>query len=251
MESIYPMPDAHYDNPQLAKLYDFDSPWSIDRDFYLSLAVKTRQSILDLGCGTGLLCNAYAAINHDVTGVDPSAAMLSVARQKPHGEDIEWVQSNAQTYQSGKLFDLIIMTGHAFQVLLEDADIQATFAVMRKHLKFDGAVVFESRNPEIDWSKKWNYEMLLQLPGTAVYESRRFMKMDKERMTFELRYQFPDETIVSESELRFLSKGAIEEQLVASGLSVVKVLGDWSGNPFKSHTSREMIFFASSAEGED
>ncbi len=154
------MPDNHYGNTKLADIYDLDSPWSIDRDFYLSLAGTPNQRILDLGCGTGLLCNAYAAQNHHVTGVDPSPAMLEVAHRKPHGKEIEWVQSFAQNYESDRLFDLIIMTGHAFQVLLEDVEVLATFSTMRKHLKPSGIVVFESRNPVIDWTKEWNYDMV-------------------------------------------------------------------------------------------
>src|SRR5271154_6288920 len=153
------MPDNHYVNSKLAEIYDLDSGWSNDRDFYLSLAGPQRQRILNLGCGTGLLCNAYAAENHDVTGVDPSPAMLAVGRRKPHGNEIEWVQSFAQTYQSDKLFDLIIMTGHPFQVLLEDVDVLATFSIMRKHMKPGCLAVFESRNPLIDWAKEWDYDM--------------------------------------------------------------------------------------------
>jgi 2-polyprenyl-3-methyl-5-hydroxy-6-metoxy-1,4-benzoquinol methylase len=117
------MVDNHYDDPRLAEVYDFDSPWSIDREFYLSLAGSSPQNILDLGCGTGLLCDAFAAKGHQVTGVDPSPAMLAVARRKPHGDKIQWMQAQAQaqSYASAKRFDLIIMTGHAFQVLLNDA----------------------------------------------------------------------------------------------------------------------------------
>lgn len=239
------MPDAHYENPRLAEVYDLGSPWSVDRDFYLSLACTSRASILDLGCGTGLLCDAYAANSHDVTGVDPSAAMLEIARRKRHGEKIEWVQSRAQTYRSDKRFDLIIMTGHAFQVLLEDADVLAAFATMRKHLKSGGVVAFESRNPAIDWTTRWSYDMALELPGGGVvHESRRFLAMENERMTFELRYRFPDETFVSESELRFLSRQDIEDRLTASGLRVENVLGDWEAEPFDEKSSREMIFIA-------
>lgn len=238
------MPDTHYENIKLAAIYDLDSPWSIDRDFYLSLAGPPPLSILDLGCGTGLLCNAYAAMNHDVTGVDPSPAMLEVARQKPHGKEIEWVQSLAQTYQSDKRFDLILMTGHAFQVLLEDADVLATLATIRKHLKPASFVTFESRNPAIDWAKQWNYDLVLQLPEGIVHESRRFLAMENDRMIFELRYEFPDETLISESELRFWSRQDIEERLIESGLYVDTVLGDWDAKPFDESSSLEMIFTA-------
>lgn len=242
------MPDAHYLNPRLAELYDLDSPWSIDRDFYLSLAGPPRQRILDLGCGTGLLCNAYAARNHDVTGVDPSPAMLAIGLRKPHGHEIEWVQSFAQSYQSDKLFDLIIMTGHAFQVLLDDVDVLAAFSTVRKHMKPTGHLVFESRNPLIDWAREWNYDMVIELPQSIIHESRRFLFMENDRLTFELRYQFPDQTLVSASELRFLSRKDIEEHLIASGLCIDNILGDWNGKPFDESTSHEMIFIASAAQ---
>lgn len=241
------MPDTHYENPKLAELYDLDSPWSSDRDFYLSLAGPPRQKILDLGCGTGLLCNAYAAKNHDVTGVDPSSVMLDIGRRKPHGAKIAWVQSFAQTYQSDKLFDLIIMTGHAFQVLLDDKDVLSTFSTMRKYIKPDGFVVFESRNPVIDWEQDWNYEISLKLQDKTVHESRRFLGMKGDRMTFELAYRFPNEILVSTSELRFLSRSNIEEHIVASALYVDKVLGGWNGESFDEKTSREMIFIVRAA----
>jgi 2-polyprenyl-3-methyl-5-hydroxy-6-metoxy-1,4-benzoquinol methylase len=244
LDWISQMPDNHYENPRLAEIYDLDSPWSVDRDFYLSLANKPRQRILDLGCGTGLLCNAYAAMDHDVTGVDPSSAMLDVARRKACGNEIEWVQSSAQMYRSDKLFDLIITTGHAFQVLLTDADIKATFAVMRKHLKPSGFVVFETRNPVIGWESKWNYDMVLETRGGHVHESRRFLSIENERMKFQLRYQFPDEILVSESQLRFLSRKSIEERLIASELRADKVFGDWNGTPFDEQSSQEIIFIA-------
>ncbi|MFK4255705.1 methyltransferase domain-containing protein [Agrobacterium tumefaciens] len=52
------MPDLHYEHPALAALYDLDSGWSIDRDFYLGSASGEQKRILDIGCGTGLLCDA-------------------------------------------------------------------------------------------------------------------------------------------------------------------------------------------------
>lgn len=32
------MSDLHYEDPLLSVLYDLDSGWSVDRDFYLALA---------------------------------------------------------------------------------------------------------------------------------------------------------------------------------------------------------------------
>lgn len=264
------MPDLHYDDPRLARLYDLDSPWSIDRDFYLELAGSRPCRVLDLGCGTGLLCDAFASRGHEVTGVDPSAAMLDIARTKPLASRIEWARAAAQDFRSSKRFDLIIMTGHAFQVLLEDRDVQSALEVMRAHLAPGGIVAFESRNPAIDWRSRWDYEMDLHLDDTKVLESRRFLTMEGEFMTFELRYEFggsaggsdgrakpdehdghersekprPQEILISKSELRFPSRERVEAFLTGAGLLIQKLLGGWNFEAFDSANSEEMIFIA-------
>jgi ubiquinone/menaquinone biosynthesis C-methylase UbiE len=68
---------------QIAGFYDIANPWAADAEFYLSLAGLHPCSVLDLGGGTGTLCCALAERGHRVTGVDPAAAMLAVARSKP------------------------------------------------------------------------------------------------------------------------------------------------------------------------
>lgn len=234
--------DEHYVNSKLAEIYDLDSPWSKDRDFYLSLAGETPKEILDLGCGTGLLCDAYADKGHKVTGVDPAVAMLKIARQKKHGKNINWIQSKAEDFKSQYLFDLIIMTGHAFQVLLEEQDVESVFATMRDHLKPEGTIVFESRNPNIDWKSKWDYEISLNTIYGPMQESRRFINFVCDKMTFKLEYKFPDETLVSQSVLRFWTKDQIESKLTKTGLIVDTIYGDWNQTPFSSEHSEEMIF---------
>lgn len=239
------MPDLHYEHPRLAALYDVDSGWSADRDFYVDLAAGGRKRILDLGCGTGLVCNAYLAGGHDVTGVDPSKAMLDVARQRPLSAGIEWVRCVAQEFRSEKRFDLVIMTGHAFQVLPTEDDILATLDVMRRHLADDGLVVFESRNPAIDWQARWEGGCCdFEIDGTTVRQARRVLSAGDKRICFETRYAFPDAVLISTSELLFLSREEIEGLVAASGLRIEKVLGDWSGGPFDRLHSDEMIFFA-------
>jgi ubiquinone/menaquinone biosynthesis C-methylase UbiE len=239
------MPDEHYENPRLAAVYDIFCPWGVDRDFYLSLAGSPPQHVLDLGCGTGLLCDAYAARGHIVTGADPTPAMLAVARQKPHGNDVEWVEAFAQEFRSDRRFDLIIMTGHAFQVLLSDDDVAAALAAMRRHLKPSGRAVFESRNPAIDWAAEWNGSVEVTHAGVTLRETTEVLSRAGERISFEMRYQLPDETLVSRSELRFLPREAIEERVSAAGLRVEALYGDWDRSPFDPASSHEMIFVVS------
>jgi SAM-dependent methyltransferase len=241
------MPDEHYVNPRLAALYDISSGWSPDRTFYVELAGASPEHILDLGCGTGLIADAYAARGHQVTGVDPAAAMLEVARQKPHGSEIEWVHARAQDFASDTRYDLVIMTGHAFQVLLSDEDVAATLAMVRRQLAPGGRFVFESRNPAIDWGRRWRFEREeLAAEGTKVVYTVQALSRQGEFLSFEQSYAFPDETLVSLSTLRFMPREAIEAQLGAARLRADAVLGDWDRMPFDG-TQDEMIFIVRSA----
>lgn len=237
-----------YHQPQIAELYDLANPLSLDVDFYLSFAGPQPRSILDLGCGTGTLCCALAERGHQVTGVDPAAAMLAIARSKPHADQIEWVESAAQTYRSCRRFDLTLMTGHAFQVLLTDADALAVFETMHRHLNQDGRVAFETRNPQLDWAREWTSRSPRTLPGGQVVETLEITSADTEFIAFRTSYRLANETLTANSTLRFPSREHVETLLVRSGLAVHEVFGDWNAGPFDPSRSREIIFIAENNE---
>jgi SAM-dependent methyltransferase len=56
-------------------------------------------TLVDLGCGTGLLAAAAASEARRVVGVDPSPAMLEVARRRSNA--VDWVEAGFLTYEHG------------------------------------------------------------------------------------------------------------------------------------------------------
>ncbi|MEZ4742905.1 MAG: class I SAM-dependent methyltransferase [Bdellovibrionota bacterium] len=236
------MADAHYEVLKLAKIYDAGNGWSKDRDFYLSLADETQIDILDLGCGTGLLCDSYADKGHRVTGVDPAKSMLEVARKKTNGSKIDWINSQSQDFITPNKFDLIIMTGHAFQVLLTEDEVLRTFKNVRNCLKPNGKFVFETRNPQIDWGSQWNTTKNLNLDIGKVSIYRNLCASEGSFIEFETQYIFPDETLTSKSKLRFWKLEEITKLLNDSSLKTIKVNGDWDGGIFYPESSDEIIF---------
>ncbi len=228
----------------MADLYDLGNAGSEDRDFYLSLADDGPQDILDLGCGTGLLSLAYAATGHRVIGVDPAGAMLAVARRAALGDRVTWIENTAEDFRSDKTFDLIIMTGHAFQVLLTDQQVEATLATMSRHLKPGGLIAFESRNPALNWDVIWGRAYEMETPQGRVRAARRMTDTSRapEFLSFAWDYHFPEDTLTSDSTLRFLTADAITRFADQAGLKVETVFGDWQGGRFDPEFSREMIF---------
>lgn len=235
-----------YQNAQIAEIYDLTNARGQDTNFYLSLAGVRPCSVLDLGCGTGTLCCALAERGHQVTGVDPAAAMLAVARSKPHAEQVEWVESSAQSYKADRRFDLIVMTGHVFQILLTDADTLAVLETMRRHLKERGRVAFETRNPRVDWAGEWASRPPLDgmLPSGQILETLEITGEDGEFISFHTSYRLPQGTLTTSNTLRFPSREHVEALIARSGLVVRDVFGDWNAGPFEAAHSREIIFIA-------
>ena len=141
------MADRHFAEPGLAELYEACCPTSQrgDYGFYLPLIMSAR-AVLDIGCGTGELLHLARQAGHAgrLCGLDPAPGMLVQARARP---GIEWVSGEAASASWDHEFDLVVMTGHAFQALVTDAEIRASLAAIRSALAPDGQFAFETRNP--------------------------------------------------------------------------------------------------------
>jgi SAM-dependent methyltransferase len=236
--------DMNYQHVRLAEVYDLDNPWGQDNDFYFGLAGPDISCVLDLGCGTGTLCCALAQRGHRVTGVDPASPMLALAASKPFADSVEWVKSSAQDFRSENRFDLIVMMGHAFQILLTDEEVLAVLRTMRRHLKRGGKAAFETRNPSIDWACVWGTHPPVEhtLPSGRLRETLEITGQSGELISFQQRFEFPDVTLTSSSTLRFLSRTQVEDFIARSGLVVREMFGDWDRSRFDPVQSPEIIF---------
>ncbi|WP_395677698.1 class I SAM-dependent methyltransferase [Inquilinus sp.] len=145
--------DRLYDDPDLVSFYDVENVWSSDQDYCRSLAAGCA-SVLDLGCGTGWLA-AELASGRAVVGVDPAEAMLEIARARPGGDRVTWVRGDGRSVRLDRRFDLIVLTGHAFQVFLTPADRLAALRTIAAHLAPEGRFIFDSRNPAREEWREW------------------------------------------------------------------------------------------------
>ncbi|TSC68775.1 MAG: type 11 methyltransferase [Parcubacteria group bacterium Gr01-1014_56] len=89
---------SEFSDPRLVAIYDTVNPIESYQAFYLTLAKRLSAStIIDLGCGSGLLTCELAKQGHHMIGVEPSVLLdgwpTSTARKKLHDPvagDIEW-----------------------------------------------------------------------------------------------------------------------------------------------------------------
>lgn len=234
--------DRLYDDPELACFYDHEDDGRADFEYCLRLAADAR-SVLDLGCGTGQLGAALAEEGRSVAGVDPAGAMLDIARKRPGGERVEWVQADARSIRLDRLFDLVVLTGHAFQVFLTAADQAAVLDTIAYHLAPDGRFIFDTRNPFAREWLAWEPEVSLRFidhPEFGTVKAWNDASHDNATgvVTYETHYEVVDtgRRFSAASKIAFPTKDMLTALIEEAGLAVDLWMGDWQGNGFTPET---------------
>ncbi|MHA5053936.1 class I SAM-dependent methyltransferase [Streptomyces sp. SD15] len=246
------MADRSFSDVSLAALYDALNPWAPSDDFYLDLVMSAR-SVLDVGCGTGRLLGRAREAGHRgrLCGLDPAAAMLVRARRRAA---CEWVLGDLACVRWEREFDLVVMTGHTFQVLSGDDELRTALASVRAALADGGRFVFETRNPAARAWERWTPEHPREAIDAQGEVVRVWHEVEApvagERVTFTETFEHPvwERPAVSRSTLRFLGPDALATFLAAAGLAVDKQYGDWGRGPL-TPASPEIITVARPDQG--
>jgi SAM-dependent methyltransferase len=240
---------AEFSDPRLVALYDTLNPFGDDSEFFCKQAEKLGvKTIIDLGCGTGLLTCELARRGHRVTGIEPSEAMLAIARAKPYAHQIKWIQGSFEQ-MDGLQADMVMMTSHVAQFFLDEKEWRATLQTAYKAIDSGGHLVFDIRrltNPPFEgWPTE---DSRKKFENTAVGPVEWWFKLldvEDKRVSYELHYFFvrAREELVSVNELVFRSQDETTQALSGAGFAIKTVIGDWDGSPV-APTSPEMIFVA-------
>lgn len=244
------MVDRLFTERSLTELYDVFCQGRGDFGFYLPL-VMSAETVLDVGCGTGELLRLARQAGHTgrLCGLDPADAMLDQARTR---SDIEWILGDLASVDWDQEFDLVVMTGHAFQVFVEDDEVRASLAAIRSALTQDGRFAFETRNPLVRGWEGWTPDHAVEVTdgdGAVVrmaHEVETPVEGDVVRFTTTFTSLNWDRPQVSRSTLRFLDADSLVSFLSGAGLAIEEQFGDWERQPLTG-TSPEIITIATRA----
>jgi SAM-dependent methyltransferase len=231
------MIERSFAEDRLAALYDLFHPPRARDDFafYLPL-IMSADSVLDVGCGTGALLKWARQEGHTgrLVGLDPAPGMLNQARSR---SDVEWVLGDLTSISWDRDFDLVVMTGHAFQELVEDDEIRRALQTIRNSLIHGGYFAFETRNP-LDrawerWPAQYSGDVTLA-DGTVVrreYQVEPRIEGDVVRSActyISPRWNRPEE---SRGALRFVDRDTLSRFLDDAGFTIDEQYGDWDRQP--------------------
>jgi SAM-dependent methyltransferase len=216
------VPDAIFEDPRLAEVYDPLDPDRSDLDVYLALADSLdARSVVDIGCGTGTFACLLAGHGKNVTGIDPAAASLDVAWRKPNARLVRWLHGEAGSLPPLEV-DLATMAANVDQVFLTDEEWAATLQAARAALRPGGYLVFETRDPARrawrEWTRDKSYRRA-ELPGIGGVEAwEELTDVNLPLVSFRSTIVLERDGVVltSESTLRFRER---DRRLAATGWS--------------------------------
>jgi SAM-dependent methyltransferase len=139
-----------------------------DIAFYKSVAVDNGGKVLELACGTGRLLVPIRRAGVDIEGLDISADMLSLCRQKLEAENLTATlyEQDMLSFDTGQQYKTIFISGGSFQLIEKISDAMALLKMIHSHLHPKGQLVLDICSP-------WN---LIRLNQDGQWRIRRTAK---------------------------------------------------------------------------
>lgn len=241
-DSFYDILALHYDELQI------NGDTSLWGPFIHGL-IKTHckisnPSVTDLGCGTGVITNYLASQGLNVTGVDLSPDMLSIASSGDETGTVSWICADITSFEgpdSGCFISTMDTVGH----IINPDDLSKMFSMVSQSLEEGGIFI-------LDTTTKHHFED--SLGENVFYEDyddftllwvNHFDKENKinhaELTLFELAEDDLYERYDGELTARFYSPEEITEMAVKAGLKKIAVYGELRNE--EPNDKDERVFF--------
>lgn len=154
--------------------------------------IKPKE-ILELGCGTGNITIPLALDKYNMTGIDLSQDMLSIAEQKARdkGLKINWFCQDMENLEGFRNLEAIICVCDGINYILKDSQLFNVFKNVYNSLDYGGLFAF-------DLNSKYKIEKILSektfaYPGDEVsYIWENYYNKKTEIICFELSFFIKD-----------------------------------------------------------
>jgi SAM-dependent methyltransferase len=173
----------------IADLYDLWSRSVVeDVAFYVAEAKRARPPVVELGVGTGRIAVPIAAEGIPVIGVDSSAGMLEVCRERAElagvADRLDLRLGDLREPPVAGPVELVLCPFRSFLHLEDEADRQAALAAVFRLLVPGGRLVFDVFAPGADDIEQTHGRWLEREPG--IHE-RALWDADRRRLVLSVR----------------------------------------------------------------
>jgi SAM-dependent methyltransferase len=105
------------------------------------------KNILELGCGTGIHASLLNNKGFNVTGIDKSTEMLSIANVKinnrPENSGLKFIEGDLTDFRTGNKYEAIISLFHVMSYMQDESALLKAFETAVFHLNNSGVFIFD------------------------------------------------------------------------------------------------------------
>ncbi len=243
--SAYPDYVARFYDVVYAKVRD-----AADKDYYVGKLAASGGHSLEVGVGTGRIFLEALKRGADVYGMDSSAEMIAVLRDKLEPADHHRIrQCDLVNMSFGKRFDLVVAPFRVFSHIADVSDQIRALDAVYDHLNPGGMFIFDVFVPSL--------KLLLEgLPPTADFDGeyapgkrlKRTVSTSSDLVTqvtsVTMAFDWEEEGRRLSAEwsfpFRFYFRYELEHLIARSKLTLKAVYGDYAESPLDS-SSKEFL----------
>lgn len=241
----------------IAPFYDIEhAQFDEDLDLYLDFAKSCMGPLLELACGSGRLLLPLAREGYELSGVDTSADMLSLARQRLQDAGVasrcKLVQQDICALHLEQQFCMAFIALGSFAHISTRKRQQQALAAVHAHLTPGAIFILDIANADARYMEHMSGQLLHQ--GTWQHQDGSILThfvspaSSTKRHSLELthfydRYTQGEQVLrtVMKTQLYLFERSEMELLLEQAGFIIKDVYGDYDLSPFQLDSPR-MIF---------
>ncbi len=207
-----------------------------------NVQIPAGSDVLDMACGAGRHAILFAKKGFDVTAVDLSQALLSIAKERAErfNLNIQFVNSDLRKFSINKKFALVNNLFTSFGYFEEDEENFKILKIAFEHLKNGGYFVIDYLN-RYEVEKNLVPRSITELPDGSILQERR---INSNRVEKKITINNNGSEKSFTESVRMYSEDELKNAVKKTGFNIEKVFGDFEGNNFNLQTSPRIIIIA-------
>ena len=217
--------------------YDYNKYASfIDSEIKENEMVKSSL-ILDLGCGTGKITFALRELGYDMTGIDISEEMLSIAKDICYDKeisDILWLCQDMTKFELYGTVDACTCCLDSINYLTKLSDVKSCFSLVHNYLIPDGVFIFDINTPYRFENVYGDNDYILENEGSLLAWQNEYNKKSKICKFYLSIFEENEDGLYERSDEiqkeKCYSMKQITSLLKECGFEILKIYGDLDKN---------------------
>lgn len=231
---------------ELTNNVDYEKRAEYFRTLLMRYGMKENATVLDIGCGTGMLTSELAKAGFDMIGIDPSPDMLSEAQGNAYDAEVD-IMLLCQSAENLDLYDTVDCAVSTLDVInhIDSAEnVQKAFYRAGLFMNPDGVFIF-------DVNTVYKHREILK-DNAFVYETddvycvwQNYLNEDDSiDITLDFFEEDEDGAYIRTTEEfteRAYSMETIEKWLSEADFEVIDIFDDMTFEPLKADSQRAVI----------